>query len=146
FVDRCGGGLGEAQVDDLDLVAAALVETDRRAHQRGNAVQLFLLARLIGGFAIGAAVVVAVDQHGDRDAVDAPAFGHFGLGRAGDLVIDDFLGLAGLLARILIAFRAPLAAGKLVADADLAFLPVAAGRRFLPRLARTHDAAFGIES
>src|SRR4029079_8898710 len=76
----------------------------------------------------------------------APAFGHFGLGRAGDLVIDDFLGLAGLLARSLVAFRAPLAAGKLVADADLAFLPVAAGRRFLPRLARTHDAAFGIES
>ena len=38
--------LGEAQVDDLDLVAALLVEADRRAHQRGDAVELLLGARL----------------------------------------------------------------------------------------------------
>ena len=38
---------GEAQIDDLDLVAALLVEADRGAHQRGDPVDLLLAARLV---------------------------------------------------------------------------------------------------
>ena len=36
--------LGEAQVDDLDLVAAVAVEADRGAHEGGDPVE-FLLGR-----------------------------------------------------------------------------------------------------
>ena len=91
--------LGKAQIDDLDLVAALLVEADRRADQRGDLIDLFLAARLIGDLALVVLGVAAVDQHGDRDAVDPAAFGHFGLGGLGNLVIDDFFGLLALLAR-----------------------------------------------
>ncbi len=37
-----GGAVGEAQVDDLDLVAALGVEADGGADQGGDAVDLFL--------------------------------------------------------------------------------------------------------
>lgn len=48
FGDRGNGrSFGEAEVDDLDLVAALLVEADRRAHQSGDAVELLLGAVLI---------------------------------------------------------------------------------------------------
>ena len=107
-----GRHIGKAQVDDLDLVAALLVEADRGAHQRGDAVDLFLLARLVDRLALVVLGVAAVDQHRDRDAVDAAAFGHFGLGRAGNLVVDDFLGLAALVARRRGASGPWLAAGR----------------------------------
>ena len=90
---------GEAQIDDLDLVAALLVEADRRAHQRRDLIDLFLAARLVGDVALVVLAVGAVDQDGDRDAVDAAAFDHFGLGGLGDLVVDDFLGFPALVAR-----------------------------------------------
>ena len=70
-----------------------------RAHQRGDAVELLLGARLVGQLALVVLGVDAVDQHRDRDAVDAAALGHLGLGGAGNLVIDDFLGLLALVAR-----------------------------------------------
>src|SRR5262249_60699043 len=81
-----------------DQVAAPPAEAHGRAHQRGDAIDLILLARLVGGLALVVLAVAAVDQHRDRDAVDAAAFGHLGLGGAGNLVIDDFLGLARLVA------------------------------------------------
>ena len=115
-----GRRFGEAQVDDLDLVAALLVEADRGAHQRGDAVELFLGARLVDGLALVVLGVDAVDQHGGRDALDAAAFGHLGLGRAGDLVVDDFLGFL-LWSRCACACRrlaaGLLRAGQFVADA-----------------------------
>ncbi len=40
--DGIGRDLGKAQIDDLDLVAALLVEADGGAHQRRDAVDLFL--------------------------------------------------------------------------------------------------------
>ncbi len=46
--------LGEAQVDDLDLVAAVAVEADRRAHQSGDALQFVLGARLVGELSVRA--------------------------------------------------------------------------------------------
>ena len=88
-----------------------------------------LLARLVGELALVVLGVDAVDQHRDRDAVDAAALGHLGLGGAGNLVVDDFLGLAALVARRAAASAgALLRAGQLVADGDLAVLAVA-GRR-----------------
>ena len=52
LLDRRLRRFGEAQIDDLDLVAALLVEADRGAHQRGDAVELFLGARLVDDLAL----------------------------------------------------------------------------------------------
>ena len=112
------------QVDDLDLVAALLVEADRRAHQRRDAVELFLAALLVDHLALVVLGVDAVDQHRDRDAVDAAGLGDFGLGGAGNLVIVGFLGLLALVARVPPRRPALLVAGQFVVDGDLA-----AGRR-----------------
>ena len=60
-----GGRLGEAQIDDLDLIAALLVEADRGAHQRGDLIDFFLAARLVGDLALVVLAVGAVDQDGD---------------------------------------------------------------------------------
>ena len=100
LVDRqCGGAFGEAQVYDLDLIAALLVEADGRAHQRGNAIELFLVARLIDQLALVVLAVDAIDQNGDRDAVDAACLGHLGLGDARNLVVVGLFALLGLVAR-----------------------------------------------
>src|SRR5262249_3082811 len=135
-----------------DQVAAPPAEAHGRAHQRGDAIDLILLARLVGGLALVVLAVAAVDQHRDRDAVDAAAFGHLGLGRAGNLVIDDFLGLARLLAlggcrgigvgRALLLL---LGAGQFVVDGHLAFAAALRAVGFFADLARAHDAALGIE-
>src|SRR5262249_37746452 len=98
-----------------------------------------------GGLAAIVPGVAAVDQHRDRDAIDAAALGDLGLGRARNLVVDDLLGLAGLLAAaagIVLFLRG---AGQLVADGDLALAAVGGAGGFLPRLARAHDAAFRVE-
>ncbi len=142
---REGGHVGKAQVHHFDLVAALLVEADGRAHQRRDAVDLVLVTRLIDRLAFVVLAVVAVDQHGDRDSVDAAALAHLGLGRARDLVVDDLLRLARLVARRGIVGRPLLLrAGQIVPDRHLSLAAVGAGR-FLPRLARAHDAAFRIE-
>ena len=121
--DRHGRRLGEAQIDDLDLVAALLVEADRRAHQSRDLVDLLLAARLVDDVALVVLAVGAVDQDGDRDAIDAAALDHFGLGRLRYFVIDDLLGFLALVARIARTRRRrslPLvSAGYLVADRDL---------------------------
>ena len=151
LLDRRGGRLGEAQVDDLDLVAALLVEADRGAHQRGDAVELLLGARLVGGLALFVLGVAAVDQHGGRDALDAPALGDLRLGRAGDLVVDDLLRLLALVA---LAAAGPAGLADLAGSAARpatrcrrvtwpSWLPLAA--RLLARLARAQHAALGIE-
>src|SRR6202011_4871534 len=139
--ERC---FGEFEVHDLDLVAALLVEADRRAHQRRNAVELFLAALLINHLALVVLGIAAVDQHGDRDAVDSSGLGHFGLGGAGNLVVVGFLGFLALVARrrrvVLV-----LIARQFVIDGDLT--AVVGGRRgFFPGLARAQHAAFGIET
>ncbi len=92
-------GFGEFEVDDLDLIAALLVEADRRAHQRGDAVELLLAALLIDHLALFVLGIDAVDQHGDRDPVDPSSLGHFGLGGVGNLVIVGLFGLLALVAR-----------------------------------------------
>src|SRR5690606_41740348 len=43
--------------------------------------------------------IAAIDQHRRRQAVKTAGLGHLGLGDARDLVVDDFLGLAALVAR-----------------------------------------------
>jgi hypothetical protein len=73
---------GKFEVDHLDLVAALLVETDRRADQRGNAVEFLLGAFLVDQFVVVALGIAAVDQHRDRNPVDATSLGHLGLGGA----------------------------------------------------------------
>ena len=126
--NNVGRHFGKAQVDDLDLVAALLVEADGGAHQCRNALDLVLVARLVDLLAALVAHVAAVEQHRDRDAVDAAALGDLGLGGAGDLVVDDFLGLAVLLAGGAIGFVLPLRrVRQLVAHADLTGVP-AVGR------------------
>src|SRR5580704_3732548 len=85
--DRRGRRLGEAQIDDLDLVAALLAEADCRAHQGGDLVELFLAARLIGAFALVVLAIGAVNQDRDRDAIEPAAFEHLGLGGLGNLVV-----------------------------------------------------------
>ena len=127
FRNGVGGDVGEAQVDDLDLVAALLIEADRGAHERGDAIDLLFFARLIDRLALVVLGIDAIDQHRDRDAVHAPAFGDFRLGGPGDLVIDDFLRLAALLAGRAAALAWPGRAGQFVADRDLAFLVVVRG-------------------
>ena len=116
---RHGRRLGEAQIDHLDLVAALLVEADRRAHQRGDAVELLLAAVLVDHLALVVLGIAAVDQHRDRDAVDPPGLGHFGLGGAGNLVIVGLFGLLALVAGLR-GIVAVLVAGQFVADRDLA--------------------------
>src|SRR5262249_5286665 len=109
-------------------------------------VDLLALARLVGHLAAFALDVAAVDQHRDRDAVDATAFDDLGLGRARNLVVDDLLGFAGLLAAGAGVGGLTLwGAGQVVTDRDLALAAVAGAGGFLARLARAHDAAFGVE-
>src|SRR6185295_2821908 len=91
--------VGEAQVDHFHLVATFLVEADSGAHQGGNAIDLFLVARLIADLALVVLAVNTVHQHGDRDAIDPAGFDHLGLGDARYLVIDELLRLAVLVAR-----------------------------------------------
>ena len=145
--DRDRRRIGEPQIDHFDLVAALGVEADRGAHQRGNAVDLFLGARLIDHLAFGILDVAAIDQHGGRDAVDAAGLDHLGLGGARNFVIDDFLGLLALIALAAGGAAAVLvAAGQFVGDRDwAAFLAVIGGRLFFAGLARAHDAAVRIE-
>ena len=115
----------------------------------GDAFDVFLVARLVGELALVVLDVVAVDHHGDRDAVEPAAFGHLGLGCARNLVVDDFLGLAVLVARRLRAGGrlggTLLCARQIVGDRDLAFLVVARGHDFLAGLAGANDAAFRVE-
>src|SRR5882757_1017401 len=120
---RC---FGEAQVDDLDLVAALLVEADRRAHQGCDAIELLLAAVLIDHLAFFAPGIAAVDQHDDRNAVDPPGLGDLGLGGARDLVVVGFFALLALVARSCRVIAAALVARQLIVDGDLA---VIVGRR-----------------
>jgi hypothetical protein len=113
-------------------------------HQGGDVIDLVLVARRVDGLTLVVFAVVAVDQHRHRDAVQAAAFGHLGFGGAGNLVIDDFLGLVALIARRGGSVRGrPARQG--VADGHLALPVVGGGRRFLPGLARAQDPPFGIE-
>src|SRR5215216_438781 len=134
---------GKAQIDDLDLVTALLVEADRRADQGGDAVELFLAAVLIDHFAFFVLGIGAVDQYRDRDPVDPSGLGDFGLGGAGNLVI---VGLFALFA--LVAGRRPggvgLIAGQFVVDRHLAVV-LGGQRRFLAGLGGAQHAALGIE-
>src|SRR6185312_14554117 len=126
---------------DLDLVAALLVEADRRTHQGGDALELVLAALLVDHLAFFVLAVGAVDQHRDRDAVDPSGFSHFGLGGVGNLVVVGFF---GLLALVLGARRRPvrpLVAWQFVVNGDLAVI-VGGGGGFLPGLARTQHTAF----
>ena len=134
--------LGEFEVHDLDLVAALLVEADRRAHQHRDAVELILAALLIDHLAFFVLGVAAVDQHGDRDAVDPADLGDFGLGGAGNLVVVGLFALLALVARDRRGVPV-LVARQLVVDGDLA---VVFGRRggFFPGLARAQHPALGI--
>ena len=121
---------GKAQIDHLNLIAPLGIETDRRAHEGGDAVELFFWARLIGDLAFVILVVDAVDEHSRRDAVDAPCLDDLGFCGARDLVVDDFLGLAALVAaaaavRWLLLRSA--AAGQFGADGHRALLVVACG-------------------
>src|SRR5436305_1751699 len=83
-------------------------------------------------------------------ALAAAAFGHRRLGRARDLVIDDFLGLLALVAlacvllAVLCLLLLLLCARQLVADCHLALAIVGLGL-FLARLARAQHAPLGIE-
>src|SRR5712672_166766 len=120
LVDADYRGLGEAQIDHLDLIAAFLVVADGGAHERGDAVELLLGAVLVDRIALVALGVVAVDQDRDRDAVDAAALDHLGLGHARDVVIDDFIGFLALLARGVVLLR--VGARQLVADRHLALI------------------------
>ena len=116
------GRLGEPEVGDLDLVAALGVEADGAADERGNAIDLLLAARLIGELALVVLGVDAVHHDRDRDALDAAALDHLGLGGARDLVVDDFLGLAVLVALLLPGRRrcGRIGARQFVADRDRA--------------------------
>src|SRR5262249_7624754 len=124
-------------------VAALLVETDRRAHQGGDAVELLLGTVLVDHLALFVLGVAAVDEDGDRDAVDAAGFGHLGLGGAGDLVIVGLLALLALVAGAR-GIVLVLVARQLVVDRDLAAI-VGREAGFLPGLARAQHAPFGVE-
>ena len=138
-----GRGFGEFEVDDLDLVAALLIEADRRAHQCGDAVELLLAALLIDHLAFFVLDVAAVDQHRDREAVDPPDLGHLGLGGAGDLVIVGLFALLALVARDRSGVPV-LVARQFVVDGDLAVV-AGGGAGFFPGLARAQHPALGIE-
>ena len=117
----------KSQIDDLDLIAALLVEADGRAHQRGDAVNLLLGARLVDGLALLVLRINSVDQNGGGDTLDPAAFDHLCLRRARDFVIDDFLGLLVLVARRGRRIAATRRAWKFIADGNLTFR-TAAGR------------------
>ena len=136
--------LGKAQVHDLELVAAVLVEPDRGADERGDAVELLLRARLVGRLAAGGPGVDAVEEDRDREPLDAAALEDLGAGGARDLVIDDLLVLVRGVAGRAAAGRLG-GSRKLAADADRA-VGAARGLVLGPRLGRAHDAALGIEA
>ena len=142
LVERCERRVGKAQVDDLDLVAALLVVADRRAHQHHDAVEILLRSRLVDGLALLVLGVDAVDQHRDRDAVDAAALDHPRLGGARDVVVDGLVGLLGQLARRRVL--PVLVSRQLVLDRDLALILLGGGI-LLARLRRAHHAAVGIK-
>ena len=101
----------EAQIDDLDRVAALLVVADRRAHQRRQLLQLVGRARLVGARAVGGGRIDAVDQHGDRETAHHAGLAHLAAHRLGDLVIDRLL-VAGGLALAAGAARGGLVVGQ----------------------------------
>src|SRR6185312_5879267 len=144
-VERRGRGFGKAQIDHFELVAALGVETDRGAHQRGDAVDLFLGARLVDDLALGVLRVNAVDKHCGGNAPHAARFGDLGLAGVRNLVVDDLFALAVRVARgVRIVAVAVAAARQFVADRDLAAGAVGIGGLLFARLARAHDAAVGI--
>src|SRR5580704_4209018 len=140
-VDGERRSVGEAQVDHLDQIAAALIEADRRAHQGGDAIELFLWAFLIGDVAVLGFGVGAVDEHRDRNTTEPTAFDHLGPGGARYLVIGDLVGLLAILAG---GGGVCLAAGQLVCDRDLARRIGGAGAFFLA-LGRAQYASLGVE-
>src|SRR5437764_224528 len=74
-------------------------------------------ARLIGPAAVGGGGVDAVDQHGNRQALDRAAFADMALHRLGDLVVDRLLVAAALGAAAgggLVGLRL----GQVVGDGD----------------------------
>src|SRR4029079_2055539 len=85
--DRRHWSVGKAQIGDLDLVTALLIEADGGAHQSGDPVDLLLAARLVGLLALVVLAVDAIDYDSDRHAIDPAALDHLGLGGARNLVI-----------------------------------------------------------
>ncbi len=146
FDDRISRSFGKAQIDDLDLVAALLVEADRGAHQRRDLFEVLFAARLVGDVALVVLGIGTVDQDGDREPLEPAALDYFRFCRLGDLVIDDLLGFTGLVARAGVGgCGGPglIGARQLVADRDLV-VALARRRALLPGLARTHHAAVRI--
>ena len=86
---------------------------------------------MIGDLAFVVLAVDSVDQYGCRDTIHAPCLNDLGLRRAGDFVVDDFLGLAALVAAgaafggLLLLLS--VAAGQFGADGHRAFLVVGRG-------------------
>src|SRR5262249_58967761 len=116
--------LGKAQIDDLDDVAALLVEADGGADQGGDAVELLLGARLVDRLALVVLAVDAVDQDADRDALHPAALDDFGALGPRNLVVDDLFRLLALLARRRVFLLLLAGARELVVGPDPGFRPV----------------------
>src|SRR4029077_11178200 len=129
-----------AQVDHFHLVATLGVEPDGGAHQCGDAVDFFLWTRLVGQFALVIFGVVAVNEHGCGNAVDPPGLGDFGLRDARDFVVDDFLGLAAIVA-FGRAVGLLFATGQFSAGRNRTLIVVGGGRLFFAGLARAQNAS-----
>src|SRR6185312_16308135 len=94
------------------------------------AVQLFFRARLIGDLVFVILVVDPIDEHGRRDAIDASCLDDLGFCSARDLVVDDFLCLAALVATVAAVrwlLLRPSAAGQFGADRHRTLPVVACG-------------------
>ena len=64
--------LGEAQIDDLDLVTALLVKANGRTNQRRDAIKLLLRALRIDQLTRIVGLVDTIDQNGDGQPLDRP--------------------------------------------------------------------------
>src|SRR5690606_18071189 len=145
---RRGRGLAvEADVDDLQLVAARLVDADGGGDQGLDLLHLLFGAGRVGRFApaLGGGGVFAVDRHRDRQLPDLARLLHRRRGGVGDFVVGR-LGVLGA-GRTERRRVGRLSAGDVVGGGDAAVL--LAGR--ILRLAavgrgRANDLAVRIET
>ncbi len=136
--------LDEAEVGDLDGIAARLVEADGGTHQGGDAVELLLGARLVDDVAIAVARVDAVDHDGDGEPTHAAGLDRLGRRRARNLVVQDLLEAGrGLLHAA--GAVGDVGVGQFVADGDAVIAGIGGRGLLLARLAGAQDAAFGVE-
>ena len=135
-------GIGEAQTDHFDLVAALLVEPHGAAGECANALQLVRSTILPGGVAVGALDGDLVHHDRQADPVDQWLIANDGARGLADLVVRRLLGALFLASG---RIGAGVGIGQVVGDADVAGCAFRGLVRRIVVLRRPLHLAVGIE-